>query len=85
MSMETEIAWYLAERDSADWIEAWAALVAEFGDAACHDPESGESWQYMGTENHGGSWTHCFRHRALNGGDRVYRHYPAMGPAGGEA
>lgn len=65
---------YFAEPESPAWREAWAALVAEFNDPACRNPHTGESWQYMGTEERG----HCFRHRQL--GDApgyTYRWYPA--------
>lgn len=74
--------WYMARRDSAAWAEAWAALVAEFGDTVCRDEESGECWQYMGTERStSGAWSHCFRHRALNGAHHyTYRHYAASTP-----
>ena len=74
------MSFYLAERGTAAWHEAWAALATEYGDTVCLDPASGESWQYMGTEEREpGKWTHCFRHRAYRG-DRVYRHYPATPP-----
>lgn len=76
----TEQPWYMARRDSAAWVEAWAALLEEFGDTVCQDPDTGECWQYMGTERStSGLWTHCFRHRALHG-KRVYRHYQASAP-----
>jgi hypothetical protein len=76
--------WYLAERGSAAWVEAWAALIREFGDPECRHEPSGECWQYMGTEQRGDRWTHCFRHRALYGGPYAYRHYPATPPLEGE-
>lgn len=75
---------YFAERDSAAWAEAWAALIAEFGDPVCS--HAGENWQYMGTEHAGGRWTHCFRHRHLPGSTGyTYRHYPASPPEREEA
>jgi hypothetical protein len=55
-----------------EWARAWQSLRFELlntkfkGDRSkCLCPESGERWQYMGTEwvkNHGG-WLHVFRHR----------------------
>jgi hypothetical protein len=80
--MSDDQRWFMAHRDSPAWLEAWAYLQAEFGDTACRDEESGECWQYMGTERApDGSWSHCFRHRALRGAHTyLYRHYPASPP-----
>jgi hypothetical protein len=44
----------------------WAALAAlkeNEGDRLCQCPESGERWQYMGTQWEQDGWQHCFRHR----------------------
>jgi len=44
------------------WVEL-AALNENGGDRLCECPESGEVWQYMGTELKSDGWKHCFRHR----------------------
>jgi hypothetical protein len=48
-----------------EWRFAWRRLIERTGDADCEalDEESGEVWQYMGTELHGDRWLHTFRHR----------------------
>lgn len=69
---------YFAEPDSPQWVEAWLALKAEFGDEACENRSNGEVWQYMGTFSYGGTLHHEFRHRDFPGtGQRLYRRYPA--------
>ena len=60
---------YFCERDSAHWEAAWAWLESHpLNDglkspieAEC--PDTGEVWQYLGTERHEGRWFDCFRHR----------------------
>jgi hypothetical protein len=47
------------EPDSSEWNVMWSAFINK--DET--DPASGESWQYMGTTNRGGTWRHEFRHR----------------------
>lgn len=45
-----------------EWEHAWNALAANElndGDPACTDSDSGEQWQYMGTQE----GEHSFRHR----------------------
>jgi hypothetical protein len=44
------------------WVEL-AALNENGGDRLCECPDSGEVWQYMGTELKSDGWNHCFRHR----------------------
>lgn len=49
-----------------EWITMWAHLSADSlndGNPACHDPETWEAWQYMGSVWGEGTWTHVFRHR----------------------
>ena len=60
--------------DRLEWEAAWAEIARRHGNAVCLDLASGEAWQYMGTEVGGvaGRTEHVFRHRALNGGGRVY-------------
>lgn len=73
-----------AERDTPAWDEAWAALVAEYGDPVCLSADGCHSWQYLGTtQKPDGSWNHTFRHRSLPAaaGQRTYREYPATPPA----
>lgn len=61
------VGWMHPARDAEEWDRAWFALGAHAVNAAipaadrtvAADPDTGESWQYMGTD--GG--THCFRHR----------------------
>jgi hypothetical protein len=44
------------------WSEL-AALAENGGDRLCQCLESGETWQYMGTQLEADGWKHCFRHR----------------------
>jgi hypothetical protein len=44
------------------WSEL-AALAENGGDRLCQCLESGETWQYMGTQLESDGWKHCFRHR----------------------
>jgi hypothetical protein len=49
-----------------EYERVWAALAAlaeNNGDRLCQCPESGETWQYMGTQLESDGWKHCFRHR----------------------
>lgn len=71
---------FCAEPGTPPWDEAWAALVAEFGDPVCLSTDGCHSWQYLGTtQKPDGTWKHIFRHRSLSaaGGQRTYREYPA--------
>lgn len=75
---------FSAEPGTPAWDEAWAALVAEFGDPICLSTGGCDSWQYLGTaQKPDGSWKHTFRHRSLPaaGNQRTYREYPATPPA----
>jgi len=66
------------DKDNPELARAWRLLpdgnpVAE---------NSGEVWQYMGTElngNGGQGWYHCFRHRCYRDEGRVYRFFPVSG------
>ncbi len=52
----------IMDRDCPEWARAWgelAALPINAGDIECRDEETGEVWQYMGTN----SRKHQFRHR----------------------
>ena len=64
--------WKLLEADSVELHHAWQQLpdgpVAE-------DPSTGETWQYLGTED----GEHCFRHRNFEGQGRKYIRIPARG------
>ncbi|MBB3267725.1 hypothetical protein FHW79_005390 [Azospirillum sp. OGB3] len=72
---------FTAQPGSPAWEEAWAALIAEFGDPVCLDAITGESWQYHGTFEGADGWNHIFRHRVLpSTRQRTYRKYPATAP-----
>lgn len=45
----------------AGWVRAWAELSRRWGSPVCLDPETRDSWQYMGTYR----GAHYFRHRRL--------------------
>jgi hypothetical protein len=71
------------DRGCSEWSFAWGRVPTtelssckEPGCPCVEDPESRESWQYMGTERqelHPHSWFHCFRHRRYPGtGEREY-------------
>lgn len=49
------------------WQRAWDAVAAKYGDASCECPDTGERWQYMGSDE----VAHSFLHRSLKG-ERVY-------------
>lgn len=53
------------KRDHKGWKRTWEAIKAAYGDYACYDARSGESWQYMGSTD----TEHQFRHRSLPGKD----------------
>lgn len=54
--------------DTPEWDRAWSAL----GDPVAEDPDSGETWQYMGSVRQSdGLWYHEFRHRCLPVGYHV--------------
>jgi hypothetical protein len=80
---------YFAERDSPEWDSMWAWLgrhpINQGIDepTVAPDPEWGECWQYMGTEEtwSDGRWFHCFRHRHHPvRQERVYLRCPASPP-----
>jgi hypothetical protein len=57
----------------------WAELAALEGNRLCECPESGEVWQYMGTQQESDGWKHCFRHRHHPGTQqREYRMIPSQ-------
>lgn len=60
----------------AGWARMWANIAARYGDAACHNADTNETWQYMGTYN----GVHQFRHRSLPSaeGRRVYCNIEAL-------
>ena len=75
------------DRGSDEWLRMWSKLAAmQFGewrgDTRCECPETGETWQYMGTLD----GVHEFRHRnhPLTG-TREHCYLPAKeeGPAQG--
>lgn len=69
------------EPESEEWHAAWAALKAEWGDTVQECPDTGECWQYMGTERHAGKWYWTFRHRNQPSvQERVYSRYPRRVP-----
>ena len=43
----------------------WAAAWGWFADPVMEDDATGETLQYMGSEHNGSTYTHVFRHRAL--------------------
>lgn len=69
----------LLDPDDPEMRAAWEEVRLYFGGYTCHDPESGEVWQYMGTAEmerptmHVGRYpggserveVHTFRHRAF--------------------
>lgn len=61
--------------DDPEWDVAWKELTARNGDDPFCECD-GEVWQYMGSELVGKQWSHCFRHRALQG-VRTYLRIPA--------
>lgn len=84
----------VVERESKWWKEAWESLGARSPadrDREARHPDSGESWQYMGTwfrvlRHYGGgtfgppagTWEHQFRHRTHpTTGERVIFNAPA--------
>jgi len=61
---------YFTSRESEHWDAMWAWLAAHPYNAGLERPtvaecpETGEAWQYMGTErDENGRWHDCFRHR----------------------
>lgn len=69
---------YFVEQNSPEWNRMWEVIKSKFGDYACEENETGEVWQYMGTENKSNEWQHCFRHRCLPAvGHRIYFRIPA--------
>lgn len=71
---------FFVEEDSPEWVHMWNHFGPSCEAQAEEDPESGEIWQYMGTEWHTdipgcyGIWVHCFRHRHHpKTGKREYR------------
>jgi hypothetical protein len=64
MTLTRKLAYWLDYQDFPDEYERmWAELAALEGDRLCECPESGEVWQYMGTQLESDGWKHCFRHR----------------------
>jgi hypothetical protein len=82
----------LLSRGSPEWIRAWNVVRFEDrrireaagqpgpGDQASPHPETGETWQYMGTHREpGGPWVHRFRHRTHPAtGERATVDVPAL-------
>ena len=70
-----------------EWALMWSALGQASGDTdnACICPETGEMWQYMGTEARL-RVEHCFRHRShpRHGGSRIYIAVPASDEFAGQ-
>jgi hypothetical protein len=64
--------WELLDADSVELHHAWQQLP---GGPVAAEPSTGESWQYLGTEND----EHCFRHRNFEGQGREYVRIPARG------
>ncbi len=62
----------LLAADSVELHHAWQQLP---GGPVAEEPVTGESWQYLGTEN----GEHCFRHRNFEGTGRKYVRVPARG------
>lgn len=50
---------FFVKRNSNEWNRMWDGLKQKWGDTVDMDEETGECWQYMGTQKEG----HCFRHR----------------------
>jgi len=63
------------EPSSPEWEAMWQSLAAEVGSIDEPDPESLESWQYMGSSVDEEGVLHEFRHRSLKG-ERVHRRIP---------
>lgn len=61
------------KRTDPGWTRAWNVITERYGDPACTDEDTGESWQYMGTAGD----MHEFRHRSLKG-IRTYDRVPAI-------
>ena len=52
------------DEDDPEWGLMWTALKAADGDTVRECPETGQCWQYMGTQREDdGVIRHCFRHR----------------------
>ncbi len=73
---------YFVERDSDHWDAMWAWLVAHpsSGGMEAECPETGEVWQYLGTERgENGRWHDVFRHRHHpRTGERTYLRRPSQ-------
>lgn len=75
--------------DPEEWERMWAAVEDVYGSRACYDAESGETWQYLGSElwdrpegaarlqGVRSDWHHVFRHRRLFAGGRTHFILPA--------
>lgn len=68
----TVVVYWVCPTDSqfnqTEWQQAWLTLAnhrLNQGSHCCFEPNSGEVWEYMGTEAEpdGSAWFHCFRHR----------------------
>jgi hypothetical protein len=72
MSDATDMQWL--DREDPELQRAWAT----FKDPVAEN--HGQTWQYMGTWRKAGQQVHTFRHRCdpANGGERSYRHVPAL-------
>lgn len=55
----------MMQRRSEEWERAWELLATAYGSRTCRHPDTGETWQYMGSAREGGTWFHHFRHRTL--------------------
>ena len=63
--MRHNILWI--EPDTPEWEWMWRALAAEIGAIDQPDPDSQETWQYMGSSADKDGVLHEFRHRCLKG------------------
>lgn len=61
---------YFVRRDSPEWVRMWRVLGMlvpnrDMPDpTACYDEQSGEEWQYMGTETGPGGWARVVHYPA---------------------
>ena len=67
------------ESTGPEWKAMWATLAATGENIDADEPDSGEYWQYMGSDRDPcGRWSHSFRHRHHPATHtRVYRRVPA--------
>jgi hypothetical protein len=56
----------MVARDDPEWDVMWKMVKLYHGGYDCRCPDSGEVWQYMGSNlTPSGQWAHGFRHRNL--------------------